>query len=155
MEDTSLSIRISELIKRRDELEKSYVRAIKIRNEMDGKMQSRYDTQKEEWALEADIIAASLESVNKLIKQLQEVEVTQDINVISIGSQIELHFQHEDTTEWFILLAESGGFNLAGDITTLSAESPLGKALLGAKIFDTVSYEVGKNLLKVKIINIK
>jgi transcription elongation factor GreA len=79
------------------------------------------------------------------IKQLEEMlrraevgETPQDDGVVEHGMQVTIRFKGDDDTETFLLanreLEDS-------DIEVYSAESPMGKALLGARTGDTVAYE--------------
>ena len=125
---------INELLERRKKLKASLIVAEETRNQMEGKMQSRYDTQKEEWALQCDIYENQIEQIDKLLAKLQKLkdtptEPTQD--TVILGSQVELRIDDDDPVT-YILLDESGGYKLKG-ISTLSTKSPIGKAILGIK----------------------
>jgi transcription elongation GreA/GreB family factor len=147
MEDKLLLLR-----ERKEKLEKELFEAKKTRNEMDGKMQSRYDTQREEWALQCDILESQLHEVEKLIKEIGSIFLNSEQKVVAVGSTVDLMFDNNEQ-EKFLLLDESGGHNLE-KLTTLSIKSPVGKAILGRKVDDEVIINIDDLKIVIKIMSI-
>jgi len=149
------SLGVDELLKRKEELEKALKAAQVTRDQMDGKMQSRYDTQKEEWALQCDIYESQIGQIDKLLAELQKLKekpVVPTQETVVVGSQVELRVNSNEL-ENYILLDESGGYRLKG-VATLSTKSPIGKAILGAKAGDTVIIDVRGVKTKVQIVRL-
>ena len=85
--------------------------------------------------------------VAQLEQMLEKAEVGQaaDDGTISPGFKVSYRFQGDDDVETFLL----GAREMADDdIQVFSPQSPLGSALIGARIGDTVSYQApnGKHL---------
>lgn len=147
-----MGINVDALLKRKADLEKSLATAIETRNAMEGRMQSRYDTQREEWALQCEVIESQIEQVNKALTHISRLEKPTARKEVSVGSVVQLRFD-VDEPETYILLDESGGYDLK-DMVTLSAKSPVGQAILGAKVGDEVCAKVGNRTIHVEIVSI-
>jgi transcription elongation factor GreA len=85
--------------------------------------------------------------VAQLEQMLEKAEVGQaaDDGTISPGFKVSYRFEGDDDVETFLL----GAREMADDdIQVFSPQSPLGSALIGARIGDTVSYQApnGKHL---------
>ena len=85
--------------------------------------------------------------VAQLEQMLEKAEVGQaaDDGTISPGFKVSYRFEDDDDVETFLL----GAREMADDdIQVFSPQSPLGSALIGARIGDTVSYQApnGKHL---------
>jgi transcription elongation factor GreA len=85
--------------------------------------------------------------VAQLEQMLEKAEVGQaaDDGTISPGFKVSYRFQGDDDVETFLL----GAREMADDdIQVFSPQSPLGSALIGARVGDTVSYQApnGKQL---------
>ena len=124
--------------------------------------QEAYDKKSHELAelrgpVRADIVSrisaareelAKLEGrVAQLEQMLEKAEVGQgaDDGTISPGFKVSYRFEGDDDVETFLL----GAREMADDdIQVFSPQSPLGSALIGARIGDTVSYQApnGKHL---------
>src|SRR5690606_13073241 len=98
--------------------------ATKARNEADSKMQSRYDTQKEDAAQDVAIYQGLLAEVTGLIEELEQLETNMNRDTVEIGSRITLEFDDGSQGE-FLLLGRSGGTDL-GEFQVLSSVSPVG-----------------------------
>lgn len=143
--------KIKKLLERKADIEARLAEAIKTRNDMDGKMQSRYDTQKEEWAFQCDIYQHQLERIETLINQLTSTNIVSHEKV-HIGSTFSLKIG-DDAPVTYMLLEEIGGYEVDG-LQTISIKSPIGKALLGVKAGEKISIEVNNNTLVLEIIEI-
>src|SRR5689334_1176208 len=118
---------LSSLRKRRDELEKGYKEAVRVSNEMEGKMISRYDTQKEEWAREAEMLQKQMLLVEEQIVYLSELPVPQQMERVEVGHIVKLHIDDDDPEDY--LLVETLGGAKIGPVKLLSTESSIGKAI--------------------------
>ena len=71
---------------------------------------------------------------------------------VGIGCQVELMYEDDEDTESYKIVGsqEADPFN-----NKISNESPVGKALMGHKVGDTVSVETQAGLLKYKVLEIQ
>lgn len=144
---------IDALLERKKRLETSLAEAIKTRNAMEGKMQSRYDTQREEWALECEILEQQLVEINTVLEKLESInEQSQKQEVVSIGSNVELRID-EDDPETYIVLDGSGGLDLQG-ASTLSTKSPVGQSIIGARPGDKIRVKIKNRSIQIEILRV-
>lgn len=110
---------------------------------------AEYDAAKDE---QRDI-ETRIEEIEKILKNAEVViEDEVDLEKISIGCQVRiLDCEYEEELEYQIVGSTEAN-SLQGKI---SNESPVGKALLGAKIGDTVNVETQAGLLSYKILGIQ
>ena len=110
---------------------------------------AEYDAAKDE---QRDI-EARIEEVEKLLKNVEVVDEAEvDLNVISFGCKVKLHdVEFKEDLEYKIV-GSSEADSLKGKI---SNESPVGKALLGHKVGDTVKVETQAGVVKFKILEIQ
>ncbi len=109
---------------------------------------SEYDEAKNEQAkVEARI--SEIENILKHAKIIDESELTDEH--IHIGSKVKVHdFDFDEDTEYQIIgSGEADPFN-----GKLSDESPVGSALLGHKVGDTITVETPDGEVKFKILEI-
>ena len=144
--------RLKILFDRKAVLEDRLAKAEKTHNEMEGKMQSRYDTQKEEWAFQCSLYQQQIDTVNSLINQYQSLGTVPD-DIITIGSIFTIRFNDDGEPQSFILLERDGGFDLGG-VKTISLQSPVGKAVNNARVGDTISKEVDGIKINLKVLSI-
>ena len=110
---------------------------------------AEYDAAKDE---QRDI-EARIEEIEKILKNAEVVvEEEVDLDKISIGCKIrivdgELHEEHE-----YKIVCSTESNSLKGKI---SNESPVGKALLGKKVGDTVTVETQVGELTYKVLEIQ
>ncbi len=109
---------------------------------------SEYDEAKNEQAeIEARIL--EIENMLKNAEIIDEDDVVTD--VASIGSKVTVKdLEDNDVTEYFIV-GSTEADPMKGKI---SDESPVGSALLGHKIGETVSVEAPMGIIKYEIVNI-
>jgi transcription elongation factor GreA len=91
--------------------------------------------------------------IQQIEQMLEKAEVGQaaDDGTISPGFKVSYHFAGDDEVETFLL----GAREMAdGDIQVFSPQSPLGSALIGAHVGDTVSYQA-PNGKKLKVVIVK
>ncbi|MEG0806121.1 MAG: transcription elongation factor GreA [Lachnospiraceae bacterium] len=110
---------------------------------------AEYDAAKDE---QRDI-EARIEEIEKILKNVEVVvEEEVDLNKINVGCMVKLYdceFEEELT---YRLVGSTEASSLEGKI---SNESPVGKALLGAKVGDTVSVDTQAGTLSYKILEIQ
>ena len=110
---------------------------------------AEYDAAKDE---QRDI-EARIEEIEKILKNA-EVVVEEDVDVdkINIGCKVRLlDVEYEDELEYKIVGSTEAN-SLKGKI---SNESPVGKALIGAKIGDIISVETQAGTVQYKVLGIE
>ncbi len=151
-----ISITKEGLKKLQDELE--YLKTVK-RNEVkesvkvarsfgDLSENSEYDAARTEQAqVEAQI--AELEDKLKRVKVFDEDDITTDR--VNVGAKVKIHNLDADTTIEYTLVGptEANPFE-----HKISDSSPIGKAIIGAKVGDTVTVKLPGGDKKLKIVDI-
>lgn len=84
------------------------------------------------------------------LSRARVIKPPDETDVVGTGLVVEIRFD-DDTTERFQLVGAAEGSPATG---TLSSLSPLGKAIIGAKVGDIREYEAGRSIQKVTIISI-
>ena len=110
---------------------------------------AEYDAAKDE---QRDI-EARIEEIDKILRNA-EVVVEEDVDVdkINIGCKVKLlDVEYEDELEYKIVGSTEAN-SLKGKI---SNESPVGKALIGAKIGDMISVETQAGTVQYKVLGIE
>ncbi|MFW5669123.1 MAG: transcription elongation factor GreA [Acetivibrio ethanolgignens] len=110
---------------------------------------AEYDADKDEHR----DIEARIEEIDKILRNA-EVVVEEDVDVdkINIGCKVQiLDLEYNDELEYKIVGSTEAN-SLKGKI---SNESPVGKALIGAKIGDTISVETQAGVIDYKILEIQ
>ena len=113
-----------------------------------GDLSEKYDAAKEE---QRDI-ELRIEEIDKILKNAELVTDDDiDSSVISIGCTVKIKDLEYDEEMEYKLVGSTEANSLKGKI---SNESPVGKALIGAKKGHTVMVETPAGLLKYKILEI-
>lgn len=144
---------LSELHEHLQRLEKAYHRAVEASAAMDGKMQSRYDTQKEDWAREAEMIRQQIIEIRKQIAYLNQLSSPSQNQRTSVGHLLRLQIENEEPQTFLLVDQVSGGFRLAR-IQTLSIATPIGRAILDRSVGDTISVSVHNRQVSLKLLSI-
>jgi transcription elongation GreA/GreB family factor len=135
-----------------DRLRQLYEATKKTSLEMDSRNETRYDTQREDFAREAEMIERSIINMERLIKELEGISAPADGNRVCVGHTVTLEIDG-DPPEKFLLVKQVGGVSL-GDVVTLSIDSPIGAAILGARAGMTTAAKVSKtSLVPVRIVS--
>ena len=126
--------------------------AVKIkeaREQGDLSENAEYDAAKDE---QIDI-EARIEELEKILKNAEVVDEDDvDINVINIGCKVKIYdIEFEEELEYTIVGSTEAN-SLQGKI---SNESPVGQALLGAKVGQTVEVETQAGPIQYKILEIQ
>ena len=80
------------------------------------------------------------------------VEVAAAGDTVAMGNVVEIRYEGDTDTEKYLV----GSIEERREgVTIMSSESPLGAALLGAKIGETVSYEAPGGSLAVEIVSVE
>lgn len=110
---------------------------------------AEYDAAKDE---QRDI-EARIEEIDKILKNAEVVvEDEVDLNSISIGCRVKImDLEYDDILE-YKLVGSTEANSLKGKI---SNESPVGRALLGRKIGETIEVETQVGTIKYKILEIQ
>ena len=110
---------------------------------------AEYDAAKDE---QRDI-EARIEEIEKILKNAEVVvEEEVDLDKISIGCKIRILVCEFDEELEYKIVGSTGANSLKGKI---SNESPVGKALLGKKVGDTVTVETQVGELTYKVLEIQ
>ncbi len=110
---------------------------------------AEYDAAKDE---QRDI-EARIEEIEKILKNVEIVsDEDVDLNVISVGCQVRVLDCAEKEELQYDIVGSKEANSLTGKI---SNESPMGKALLGAKVGETVKVEMPAGTWKYKVLEIQ
>ena len=110
---------------------------------------AEYDAAKDE---QRDI-EARIEQIEKILKNAEVVVDDEvDLDKINVGCKVKVLDVEFDEEEEFKIVGSSEANSLGGKI---SNESPVGKALLGAKVGDTVRVETQAGMIEYKVLEIQ
>ena len=110
---------------------------------------AEYDAAKDE---QRDI-EARIEEITAILKNAEVVvEDEVDLDKISIGCMVKVLDVEYNEEEEYKIVGSTEANSLKGKI---SNESPLGKALLGAKVGDTVNVETPGGIVEYKVLEIQ
>ena len=110
---------------------------------------AEYDAAKDE---QRDI-EARIEEIEKILKNVEVVDEDEvDLEKISVGCRVKVYDIEYDEEMEFSLVSSSEANSLKGKI---SNESPVGKALIGAKVGDVVEVETQAGLIQYKVLEIQ
>src|SRR5699024_1038364 len=110
---------------------------------------AEYDAAKDE---QRDI-EARIEQIEKILKNAEVVvEDEVDLDKISVGCVAKMLDVEFDEEEEFKLVGSSEANSLNGKI---SNESPVGKALIGARVGDTIQVETQAGTIEYKVLEIQ
>lgn len=92
--------------------------------------------------------------IRQIEAMLENAEIVESVvsDVVQQGSVVGIQYEGDDTTEWYLLGSIE---ERREDADVMSPTSPLGQALMGHKVGDTVSYEAPSGELRVKIVEIR
>ena len=110
---------------------------------------AEYDAAKDE---QRDI-EARIEEIEKILKNVEVVDEDEvDLEKISVGCRVKVYDIEYDEEMEFSLVGSSEANSLKGKI---SNESPVGKALIGAKVGDVVEVETQAGLIQYQVLEIQ
>ncbi len=138
-------------------------KSFKVSAEMDGKMQSRYDTQKEDHAAEGNMkLAAGQKLIRKIELYLEKSKPSTDTEaetqpVIGQGAVFKIKDLVYGGEEWFFLSDMAGGYSITIEdekVQGLNPETPLGAFAIGKQVGQTIQYEVHGEMQKFRVIDV-
>lgn len=91
--------------------------------------------------------------MRQLLAIIESAEIVEhiDLSVVSEGSVVEIRYEGDDAPEKYLL----GSIEERRDgLDVMSAQSPLGAALVGHKVGDTVEYQAPGGKLRVEVVSI-
>ena len=110
---------------------------------------AEYDAAKDE---QRDI-EARIEEIEKILKNAEVVvEDEVDYTTISVGCKVTVHDMEYDEDMQFQIVGSTEANSLQGKI---SNESPVGKALIGAKQGQIVDVELPAGIMQYEVLNIE
>jgi len=110
---------------------------------------AEYDAAKDE---QRDI-EARIEQLEKILKNAEVVDEEEvDLERISVGCKVKLKDMTEKEELEYKIVGSTEADSLNGKI---SNESPVGKALIGSKVGDTVKVETAAGIFKYKVLEIQ
>ena len=109
---------------------------------------SEYDEAKNEQA-QVEMKIMDLENTLRNVKVIDEDEI--DNKVVQVGNKVKVHDMEYNEDMEFKLVGSTEANSLKGKI---SNESPVGKALLGKKVGDTVTVETQAGELEYRVLSI-
>ena len=110
---------------------------------------AEYDAAKDE---QRDI-ETRIEEIEQILKHAEVVvEDEVDLKTISVGCKVKVHDMEYDEEIEFKIVGSTEANSLEGKI---SNESPVGKALIGAKEGQTVSVEMPTGVMEYKVLQIQ
>ena len=110
---------------------------------------AEYDAAKDE---QRDI-EARIEQIEKILKNAEVIDEDEvDLEKISVGCKVTVLDVEYEEEEEFRIVGSSEANSLKGKI---SNESPVGRALLGAKVGDTVNVETQAGIVQYKVLAIE
>ncbi len=113
------------------------------RNSADSPMTSRYDTQRDIFNNDLNILLDGLEADMKL---REELKVAGECNSVESGAYLDLAFG--DDTENYLYM---NNFGTLYGIDIITPQSPIGKAIQGKKAGDSAEYKVEEKSFRVDI----
>jgi len=108
---------------------------------------SEYDEAKNEQA----VVEARIQQLEATLKNVQVIDVQENTKIVNVGSKVKVLFKDENEEEVFEIV---GSNEADPDNNKISYESPVGKALMGAKAGKTVKVETPSGLIEVKVLKI-
>lgn len=155
---------ISDLIQLEKEHLNRYINAYEMAREAsikaEGRMQSRYDTQKIEASYLANTYASMIENIKTEINQIQSISIPNSNNKIEVGHCALVATIDDKTPKeeiYFILptgITCSTYGDMMCDVIFVSLSSPIGSALLSKKEGDILQIKLPIGSKKVKVLSI-
>ncbi len=90
--------------------------------------------------------------IQALLEKAEIVEAEAAGGVVAAGSIVEIRYEGDSSTDRYLI----GSIEERADVDVISPGSPLGQALVGAKVGDTVSFEAPNgNTLRVEVVAVE
>lgn len=123
-----------------------------------GKMESRYDTFKEESQYKVDIYRSKAGKINSDISLLKDICRKLSDSDVSIVIASIVTVSGDSGDEVFMILPCGGGeiVNINDiKVQIVSLNSPLGRNLLNSELYDEIKIDTGYKEIKLEIIDVK
>jgi transcription elongation factor GreA len=95
---------------------------------------------------------ARIRQIEGMLDDVEIVESTTPSDTVVEGSVVGIKYEGDDDVEWYLIGSIEEKRN---DVSVMSPNAPLGQALLGHKIGDTVGYQAPSGELRVTIAEIR
>lgn len=124
--------------------------------EAPSRMQSRYDSSREELGRVADATARRLQALDRLIATFQQIENKRNDRV-QLGSLVQIE---EDEKTFYILIVPEGAggqsFKEGNEhVQSVAITSPMGRAFLSKEVGDDANVKLPAGVRTLSIINIE
>ncbi|MFW6059090.1 MAG: transcription elongation factor GreA [Phycisphaeraceae bacterium] len=148
-EKQQLEQRLEDLKSKRGELSE---RIAEARAHGDLKENAEYHAARDQQGLnEAEI--RRLEERLRQVKVADDVEVPEDM--VFLGATVKLRDLEDESEDLYKLVGEStGAFNLDSDEIEVTVGSPMGEALMKARVGETIKVELPKGVKRFEILEI-
>jgi transcription elongation factor GreA len=147
-EKAKLEEELKELIARRPIISKAIAEA---REKGDLKENADYHAARDEYALNESRIK-NMEARLRNVMVVDTSAVPEDM--VFLGSTVKLQDLNTDDIETVRIVGQVGKMDLDSDVMEVSASSPLGEALMRARVGETVNVNVPRGTLKYKILEL-
>jgi len=94
-----------------------------------------------------------IRQIQALLENAVIVEASGSADVVSPGSTVSIRYEGDDDVERFLIGSIEERHH--SDVEVISPGSPLGQALIGKKVGETVGYEAPSGELKVEIVGVE
>lgn len=135
--------------------------AVQAANDSPSRMESRYDSYREEYSMQAAAIGGNLLGL-RLLKEffvgLLSGQGMKDNDEIMLGALIKLDYGDGEEDEYLLLVPNNGGdeIEIQGmQVRTVSIRSSLGNALTGHRIGEKISYTIDQTNIVTRIADIQ
>ncbi|MEK6935121.1 MAG: GreA/GreB family elongation factor [Nanoarchaeota archaeon] len=123
-----------------------------------GRMESRYDSSKQEYSYLADSMNARRIELNDALSALQQFDLPENQNSVDIGTLVKLMDESAQKVNSYFVLPAAGGEYIEteeGEVTIITQQAPLCAAMMGLKKDDVFTFiHRGKDRI-YKIIDIQ
>jgi len=110
-----------------------------------------HDEQYQRAMIEEEMWDARLKELKTILSKSRIVEPQEQDETVELGNGVRIQYKDGSILEFVM---QGCMLSMLEDITFVSIHSPLGQAIVGANVGDTVSFRVGKNERTVKILKI-
>lgn len=98
---------------------------------------------------EQQLIEERIIELEDALKYSRVIESSGPTDVVRLGSTVTIQWADEETTETYRIVGEYESDPMSG---LISHESPIGQALLGARVGDVVSAETPRGIIQLKLL---
>ena len=99
------------------------------------------------------MMEARIRQIQALVENAVIVDTSGAADVVSPGSTVSIRYEGDDDVERFLIGSIEERHH--SDVEVISPGSPLGQALIGKKVGETVGYQAPSGELKVEIVGVE